>query len=123
MTKKSVPTQTDLEPTEIERKKIWSDVIARNADRTARGLPEREVTLMFELGLTRHRAQKYQDLLAPYLEFCLTDIQKSDVSGPSPADYHAAVALAEAQLRDATGIVSPRTKMTSEVANMARHRT
>lgn len=123
MTKKPIPSQTDLEPSESERQKIIDGVVATNAERKARGSPERDLALIVELAFTRYRAQKYQEILGPYLEVCLSDIQKSGASGPSPAEYREAVALAEAQLRDATGIVSPRTMMTSEVAKMARHRT
>lgn len=121
MTKKPIPTQADLEPSEIERKKIWTDVVARNAERTEKGLVVHDVALMVELGLTRHRSLAYQDLLGPYLEVCLSDIQKSDGSGPSPADYRNAVALAEEQLEGATGIVSPKSKMATEVSGLVRH--
>lgn len=123
LTKNPIPTQAELEPTESEREKIWADAVARNAARTAQGLPERDVTLMVELGLTRHRSRAYQELLGPYLDVCLNDIQKPGACGPSSAEYRSAVAKAEAQLRYATGIVSPRLTMVAEVADMARHRT
>lgn len=123
LTKKPIPKQADLEPTKTERHRIWADVVARNAERTAQGLLERDVALMVELALTRHRALKYQDLLAPYREVCLSDIQKPDGSGPSPAEYRDAVAKAERRLLEATGIVSPKSMMASEIAEFAPHHT
>lgn len=122
LTKKLIQTQADLEPTDSERQKIWADVAAKNAERSANGLRERDVALMVELSLTRHRAQKYQNVLGPYLETCLLDIQSPGGHGPMPADYRDAVAKAEKQLEAATGIVSPKSMMGSEVADLMRHR-
>jgi hypothetical protein len=122
MTNNPIFAQADLEPTESERQKIMDDLVARNAERAAQGLPARDVAMMFELGLARHRAQKYQALLGPNLEVCLHEIQPPGGNGLSPADYRKAVAKAEKQLLDATGIASPKSTMVSGVADMARHR-
>jgi hypothetical protein len=117
------PTQADLEPNEAERKQIMDRVIANNAKRVADGLPERDVTVMAELGYARHRAAAYEQLIDPYMDIALAEIEPAKLGrAPGPADYRNAAASAQAQLRSATGITEPDTKLVPVLAVIAHHR-
>ena len=121
MTKKTILTQADLDPSEEQRQKIKADIMTRNAVRRADGLPERDVMAYAELRYDGHRARAYQDLLSPYLNITLAEIQPADGSGASPEDYRNAVAKAQEQLRDATGIVPPVSTAKAGIAKLRDH--
>tara|TARA_R110002096_G_scaffold147466_2_gene307282 strand:- start:9319 stop:9939 length:621 start_codon:yes stop_codon:yes gene_type:complete len=121
LTKKTILTQADLDPSEEQRQKIKADIMTRNAVRRADGLPERDVMAYAELRYDGHRARAYQDLLSPYLNITLAEIQPADGSGASPEDYRNAVAKAQEQLRDATGIVPPVSTAKAGIAKLRDH--
>jgi len=123
LVKDKKPTQVDLEPTEAERRQIKDRVMNKNAERKAAGLPERDVSVMAELGYARHRARAYEALLGPYLDFALAEIEPAKLGrAAGPTDYRNATIKAHAQLRDATGISQPDTQHVPVLDAIAQHR-
>jgi hypothetical protein len=122
MKNKRMLSQTDLEPTKTEQQAIIDDLIAKNVERAAQGLPQRSVAQYAELAFVRHRARAYQDLLDPYLEATLDQARARKGHGLSPLDYRTATADAQEQLRAATGIVAPVGKMKPETFNLIGHK-
>jgi hypothetical protein len=121
MTKKRNLSQADLEPTEAECQAIIDDLVAKNAERVAQGLKEKDVTQFAELAFRRHRSQAYRDLLSPYLEAALDQVRTQKGATLSPEDYRTTTAAAQEQLHAATGIEAPERRLTSEILDLLGH--